>query len=242
MNTYAEVTTGSLPQGSAGKSTGGSEWLAGFFGVVLEPRTYLNLLYILLAFPLGVAYFVHLTVGFSVGLGLAIIWVGLPILALMILTVYGLAGLERQLAVHLLGVAVGPLRQKPESEESAWIWLKAVFSAPGTWKGLIFLALKFPLGLATWIPTIVLLAVSVALVFAPLIHLLGGEVSFGYWYANSWLDVFLCSIAGFFAVLISLHVVNGMGFVWAALSQALLGGGAPGETVRSADFEEPAGS
>src|SRR5438309_5628057 len=51
-----------------------------FFGVVILPQTYLNLTYLLLAFPLGTAYFILLVTGFSLGLGLMVTLVGVPVL------------------------------------------------------------------------------------------------------------------------------------------------------------------
>ena len=46
-------------------------WLARFVGVVARPQTWLNLLYLLLAFPLGLAYFIVLVVGVRTGAALA---------------------------------------------------------------------------------------------------------------------------------------------------------------------------
>ncbi len=51
-----------------------------FFGVIARPQSYINIFYLLLAFPLGIAYFVFLVTGISVGASLIIIWVGIPIL------------------------------------------------------------------------------------------------------------------------------------------------------------------
>ena len=39
------------------------------FGPATERQTYLNLLYLLLSFPLGIAYFVFLTTGLSLEVG-----------------------------------------------------------------------------------------------------------------------------------------------------------------------------
>jgi hypothetical protein len=55
-----------------------------FFGVAIWGQTYLNLLYLLLAFPLGLFYFVLLVTGFSLGFGLLILWVGVIILVGML--------------------------------------------------------------------------------------------------------------------------------------------------------------
>jgi len=50
-----------------------------FFKVIVSGQAYLNLFYLLVAFPLGVFYFVFLVSGLSAGVSLAIIWVGIPI-------------------------------------------------------------------------------------------------------------------------------------------------------------------
>ena len=199
-----------------------ADWARPLFGVVIEPRTYLGILYLLLAFPLGVGYFVFLVTGFALGLGLAIIWVGIPILFLMILAVYGLTSLERQLAIHLLDESVPPLREVAP-EETAWQWLKGVLSTPATWKGLVFLLLKFPLGVFSFVLTVTLSAVSVALIFAPVILVTGGDIDFWYWRIDTLPEAYLCSLMGLFLGFLSLHIFNAVTWVWGALSRFMLG-------------------
>ena len=63
-----------------------------FFTVAVRPRTYGNLLYLWLGFPLGLAYFVGLTVGISTGLPLSLLWIGLAILLVTFLAAWGAAG------------------------------------------------------------------------------------------------------------------------------------------------------
>lgn len=74
-----------------------------FFGVALRSRSYLNAVYLLLAFPLGIAYFVFLLTGWALGVGLTVIWIGLVILLLVLLLSFALSAFERQQAIHLLG-------------------------------------------------------------------------------------------------------------------------------------------
>jgi len=59
-----------------------STGLKNILGVGLKPGSYLNILYLLLAFPLGIFYFAYLITGFSIGLGLLYIFIGLPFLLL----------------------------------------------------------------------------------------------------------------------------------------------------------------
>ena len=58
--------------------------LGNIFGVFIQLQTYLNILYLLLAFPLGLGYFVFLVTGLALGLGLFITWFGIVILLLVL--------------------------------------------------------------------------------------------------------------------------------------------------------------
>ena len=44
------------------------DWPRTVFGVVWEPRTYLNVLYLLISLPLGTFYFVFLVTGLALGI------------------------------------------------------------------------------------------------------------------------------------------------------------------------------
>ena len=64
-----------------------------FFTAPVEVRTYTNLFYLALAFPLGLFYFIFLLTGLALGFGLTIIWIGLPILAVVLAASWGMAAL-----------------------------------------------------------------------------------------------------------------------------------------------------
>ena len=199
-------------------------FLARFFGVAIEGRSYLNLLYLWLAFPLGLAYFILLVTGFSVGIGLTIIWIGLAILFLLMLAVWGLEGLERVLAIGLLGAAV-PERLPASGGFGFRPWVKAVFKSSALWKGLAFLFIKFPLGLAGWIASVVSLSVSIAFALAPFAYWFGGRVELDGWFIDGPFGLALLSLSGFFMLLVSLHLHNGLAWLWKKLAEILLGGG-----------------
>ncbi len=134
-----------------------------FFGVVVRPRTWLNLLYLALAFPLGLFYFVFLVVFLSVGISLVIIWVGIFILALTAACWWAFAAFERSLADGLLGTQLVPSPQPWRRAEGTWPRIKAHFSSSATWKDLAFLFVKFPLGLLSFVVVVTLAATSLAL-------------------------------------------------------------------------------
>lgn len=198
------------------------DWVQSIFKVIWEPQTYLNILYLLVSFPLGLVYFVFLVTGFALGFGLAIIWIGLPILLLMVLAVYGLTGFERLLAIHMLGQEIDLLRDVLP-QESAWQWLKGVLTSPATWKGMGFLLLKFPLGLFSFVATVTVLAISVALLSAPFLVLAGGVVDFGFWVGDTLPEAAMCTLLGLILHLVALHFLNALAWIWGALARISLG-------------------
>ena len=61
--------------------------------------------YLLVSFPVGIATFVFLVTAISVGLGLAIVWIGVPILAATLVASRWLARFERRRAAIALARA-----------------------------------------------------------------------------------------------------------------------------------------
>ncbi len=141
---------------------------AAFFGVLRRRQTYLNLSYVLAAFPLGLVYFVYLVTLLSTGLGLIFVLAGIPILAFGLVSWWWLAAFERELAIHWLGVEVGPMARPLAPDLSLWQRLLAHLRRRVTWTSLLYLLGKLPLGLFTWLAEFLLLAVSFALIASPL--------------------------------------------------------------------------
>lgn len=196
--------------------------VSAYFGVLARPRSYATLLYLLIGFPLGLVWFVLYVTGVSLGIGLFILGFGAVILLLALLAARPLGGLERQLAVHLLGAEVPPADRMPPLENGFLVWLGAAVSSRVTWTRLVFLLIRFPLGLASWLVTIVGLTVVGSFVFAPLVDTLGGNVQLGP-RALVGGEVWLLSIAGLLLLPLVVHALNGVGFLWGWLARLLLG-------------------
>jgi hypothetical protein len=204
------------------------------FGILAWPRTYLNLVYLLIGFPLGLAYFVFYVVGGSLGAGLSILGIGLVILFLLILAAWALSLFERVLANALLGADV-PSPGHTATEEGGWPWVKSVLGNPVTWKGLAFQLLKFPLGLASWIVTIVVLAVVGGLIAAPLVVQFGGTIQIDPWLvADTQREAWIATAIGLAAVIPALHLLNGLAYLWVLFARVMLGRREPGQPAREA--------
>jgi two-component system, OmpR family, sensor histidine kinase BaeS len=137
----------------------------------LEDQTLSSITYLLLGLPFGILYFVVLIVGFSLGLPLAIFWLGLPVLYATFVVASSFARFERWLLESLLGRAVLYRIEVPSTKAS---WLGRFgrhLALLITWKELIYLILKFPFGLVSSIITIVLLCLDLGLLLSPLLLL-----------------------------------------------------------------------
>ena len=129
-----------------------------------QPRTWRSALYLLLGFPLGIAYFTFLVTGFTVGAGLIIIYAGIPVLAFTFMGAYFFCRLETGLAIELRGAGIIQAPAPWTGDGRIWARVKRTVADEGTWKGIFFLFAMFPIGIATF--TIVVTMASVALGFA----------------------------------------------------------------------------
>ncbi len=84
-----------------------------FFDVINKPQTWRNAGYLLLAFPLGIFYFVFIVTGLSLGLGLFITLLGIPVLIGVLVAVYGMGEFERMTTNSLLDLDTEPANQPP---------------------------------------------------------------------------------------------------------------------------------
>jgi hypothetical protein len=196
-----------------------------FCGAPFRLRTYANLLYLLLAFPLGLAYFLFLSVGLAVGFGLTLIWIGLPILALVFAGSWAFAAFERQAAILLLGADVPPMLPPPSPvQRTAWQRAGEFFSNPVTWKGMGFLLLKFPLGLVSFVSLVTLLPVSGTLLLAPLLWEMGVlDIDGVVFQVDSIGGAWVCALVGVVALFLSLNLLNALAWIWRGTAQAMLG-------------------
>lgn len=195
------------------------------FAVFARPQTYLNLIYLFLTFPLGLAYFIILITGLSLGLGLIIIWVGGLILAAVLALSWACVHFERQMAIHLLNIDIPEPPSTSVPSEPIFKRIKRYMMNPLTWKGLAYLFLKFPLGIGTFVICVTLLSLSFSLLLAPFLY--------PFWHLNFFLvriDSFPLSIVamvvGIFLTPLSLILLNLVADLWAKITAVMLQAGA----------------
>jgi two-component system, OmpR family, phosphate regulon sensor histidine kinase PhoR len=210
----------------------------GFFAVARQKQTYLNLLYLLAAFPLGITYFIVLITGLSFGISTLIIWIGIPALLLTMILWEFFARMERFLVRNWLGVRV-PYVKDPRLANLSWTrQLLARLRAPVTWTSLAYLFLEFPFGIFSFTLAVTLLSISLGLVFSWLVYLIDTAVYQHIGAYNSSLFFvpingqiqpgamgffLLLFLLGIIATFASLHVLNGVAYAWEYVARFLLG-------------------
>ncbi|RSM34539.1 two-component system sensor kinase [Amycolatopsis balhimycina DSM 5908] len=126
-----------------------------------------SLVFLLMNLPLGVSAFALLTSFTATGLGTAVVWVGVGLLALVVLAVRGAARMERARVYALLDRYVDlPYLPLPAGKQSRrW---KARLKDPSTWRDLAYFFLLFPLGIVEFVLVTTFWATSLALATLPI--------------------------------------------------------------------------
>ncbi len=205
-----------------------------------DHRTYLRIVYLLLAFPLALTYFVLIVTGVSVGLGLTVIGVGLAILAVTMFGWLLAAQLERELAIRLLGATIRPLSVPEPKPLPLWPRLLKTLREPVTWKSLAYLLIEFPFSVFSFALTVALVSTSLAMAAVPVIYLVSlADPSFtrnvsidigvgtltpdGHPFGAFFLATLLIGAAGVLLLVASIAGLNGIGWLWARFAEMMLG-------------------
>ncbi|MGZ3609623.1 MAG: sensor histidine kinase [Ktedonobacteraceae bacterium] len=218
------------------------ERLESKFLVLWEKQTYVNVLYLLVSFPLGVFYVVFLLLGLTSILSTTFL-LGAPILLLVIFIWWRLARFERNLAVRWLHVEIGPMAPPRKEGLNRWERLRAPLTNVVTWKSLAYLFVKFPLGIISFVVLLNMFVLTLGFtIFSLIIGLL--VMPFLYLFRvlprrrGEWREArtsdegvavdrrrlcLLLSITGFGFALIAFHVLNALADVSGQFAHAMLG-------------------
>ena len=216
-----------------------------FFGVAFRFQTYRNLIYLALAFPLGLFYFLGVAIGFSFGVGLFITWIGLPILVVTIAGATVIAGFEAELARRLLGVDV-PLPEVlretsveriTDPEGGFLAGLKRLLVAPTTWSSVLLVLLKFGFGILAFVALVTAGSIGASMLVAPIFY---DNPYVTYQFGAFTIDTFPQALAvfagGVLLAFSALHLLNALARLGGLLTAALLAMGGS-EVSESGDPE-----
>jgi hypothetical protein len=182
---------------------------------LLTTRGYRAITHHLLGLPLGILYFTWLVTGISLGLGLAITLIGIPILTAVLASVRPLLAAERGLANALLDAEVASAPLAPTADG----WLRrmvAYWRDSTTWRGVAYLLARFPIGIATFTVAVAAYGAALTLIAAPLLAPLDG-IELGIWEPSTVIEGIALLPAGLVLLVVSAWISEAM----AAGSRAL---------------------
>jgi uncharacterized membrane protein len=194
-----------------------------FFGVYLDPRAYLSLLYLTLCLMTGIVYFTFAVTGLSMSAGLAILIIGIPFFLLFIGASRGVALAEGRLVEAMLGTRMPRRPVYPDRQGPWYARIVDMLTDRRTWTTLMML----PLGVFYFTFVVVGITVSVAVTMAPIFVLLyhfgivqiDGELHMEYPHPAL---LPLMSILGIVLLTITLHLARGLGNLHGLLAKNLL--------------------
>ncbi len=185
----------------------------------------LDVVYLLLALPMGILTFTVVVTGWSLSLGLLITLIGLPLAMLTIWVSRWLAWVERRRAALVLGEPIRGV-YKPPATGRFIDRLKALFSDPSTWKDLAWHLALLPIGIADFTVAVTAPAAALGLLFMPVWWWAVPEsdpVDLGLFHVDSWGYAWLCAAIGLLALPLAAALVRGTAAASGALSRIVLG-------------------
>ena len=188
--------------------------------IVARPQTYLNLAYLVAAFPAGIVYFVILTIGLGIGLALLPILVGVPVLLFTLVVAWRLGGFERELTRFFLGIEIPPPIRPVDVHRSPRQRVETLLRDQVTWTNLLYLLLKLPLGIVTTALAVGGVALAVYLALNALGSIFRAFFSF-------WPFVLIGPLWNLFwsglGVLLILHLLNALAYGCGRFARVMLG-------------------
>ncbi|MFE1286572.1 sensor histidine kinase [Streptomyces sp. NPDC058751] len=133
-----------------------------------EARTWREFGYVLLGLPLGILMFTFAVTMVSLGAGLLVTFLGVPVLAATLAGCRGLGSLERARARGLLGAEVAepePLRMK---KHGAMAWMGAALKSGTSWRHLLYAVVQFPWSVFSFVVAVNFWAYGWAMLTYPL--------------------------------------------------------------------------
>lgn len=200
----------------------------------IEARSWRELGYVMLSLPLGIAMFTYAVTMFSLGAGLLVTFLGVPVLAGALAGCRGFGSLERARARRLLGVEVAapePLRMR---KPGPMAWMGAVLKSGASWRHLLYAVVQFPWSVFSFVVALNFWAYGWALLTYPLwfwvFPMYGGQDGLQLYgddthsvYLNNPFEITVTAVVGLLFTMASPWIVRGLTTVDGLMVRGLLG-------------------
>ncbi len=182
-------------------------------GVWVRRQTWRDVLYAVLALPIGVFSLGSVAVLLGVGGALVILLVGIVIIAGTLILAAWAGRFDARLANRLVGAGVTPV-PSPPAGASFVRGVMGAYASGDAWRALVWFVLRLPLGVVAVVCLVLPWFLGLGLLIAPF----GGVLFDAAWWVRA-----LALVGGASALLLFPHVMRGVGVMHGALARLLLG-------------------
>ncbi|MFF5155406.1 sensor histidine kinase [Streptomyces sp. NPDC000348] len=154
--------------GCPGHAEGRRHRLPAALRAPVEGRTWRELGYVLLSLPISILLFTYAVTTVSLGAGLLVTFLGVPVLAAALAGCRGFGAVERARARGLLGLEVAepePLRMR---RQGFMAWIGAVLKSGASWRALLYAVLQLPWAVLSFVVGVTVWSVGWSLLTYPL--------------------------------------------------------------------------
>jgi uncharacterized membrane protein len=213
------------------KSAQSPSALRRFFGIYADPRAYTSLFYMFLTLATGIIYFVFVVTGLSLSAGLAVLIVGFPFFLAFIGIARVISLGEGRLLEAVTGERMPRRPVHPGPPTGIWPRIGGMLKDPRTWTTLAYLLLMLPLGIIYFTVAVVGIALSGALIVAPIATLAdrlgwllidGNAIRIHPAWLASPLGALFSVALGILVLTLVMHAARGLGRGHVALARGLL--------------------
>ncbi|MFE0510488.1 sensor histidine kinase [Streptomyces sp. NPDC058964] len=199
-----------------------------------EARSWREFGYVLLGLPVGILLFVFAVTTVSLGAGLLVTFLGVPVLAAALAGCRGFGALERARARGLLRLEVADPEPLRMSKPGALAWMGAVLKSGTSWRHLLYAVLQFPWAVFSFVVAVNFWAYGWALLTYPLwfwvFPMYGGQGGLQLYgdgthsvYLDNPFEITVTALVGLLFTLATPWIVRALTLVDRLLVQELLG-------------------
>ncbi|MYU24292.1 sensor histidine kinase [Streptomyces sp. SID8352] len=133
-----------------------------------EARSWREFGHVLLGLPIGILLFTYAVTMVSLGAGLLVTFLGVPVLAAALAGCRGLGAMERARARALLGLRVGEPEPLRPAKRGAMSWMGAVLKSGSSWRSLLYALLHMPWAVFSFSVAVVMWSCALTMLSYPL--------------------------------------------------------------------------
>lgn len=189
-----------------------------------DPAFYRITAYLLLGLPLGIFEYVVVVTGLSLGFGLAITLLGIPVILATLLLTSALAAFERDLAANMLGARMPRRILRRDVGGFGWMRFRVRMTDRRTWLEIAFFVLvRLPLAIAGFTIVVTSLYLALGIVIQPILVATGATSQFGEWTIDTYAESMVFAPLSVLFLLVGPRIVLGWADITSRITTGMLG-------------------